>query len=77
MVENLKVIMYWFGDISGLVVNDSKSKIMPIGEVENMEQIKSVWRCNVGMIPTNYLGAPPEAGYKCRQLWIDTIERFR
>lgn len=35
--DNLKVIMFWFGQISGLQIDEKKSKIIPGGQASNIQ----------------------------------------
>lgn len=42
-VDNLKAIILWFGAVSGLKINERKSRIFPISENQDMEQLKQIW----------------------------------
>ncbi|RVW35544.1 DDT domain-containing protein DDR4 [Vitis vinifera] len=42
----------------GLKVNLDKSKLFPVGNVENVEELASDLGCKVGSLPSTYLGMP-------------------
>ncbi|RVX00191.1 hypothetical protein CK203_026719 [Vitis vinifera] len=44
--------------ISSLKINLSKSKLIPIGRVEDLEELAFEIGCKVGVLPTTYLGLP-------------------
>ena len=48
----------WFEVVSGLKVNLSKSEIILVGRVENMEGFAIKLGCRIGSLPTTYLGLP-------------------
>ena len=48
----------WFEVVSGLKVNLSKSEIIPVGRVENVEGLAAELGCSVGSHPSMYLGLP-------------------
>lgn len=77
MVENLKEIVFWFGEVSGLVVNEAKLKIFPIADATKLTQATVVWDYEATNLPDKYLGAPLAVGCKCKHAWQDLVERFR
>ena len=46
----------WFEAFSGLRINLSKSEIIPVGKVSNVETLAVELGCGVGSLPTTYLG---------------------
>ena len=48
----------WFEAFSGLKINLNKSEIIPLGRVDNMEELAAELGCGVGSLPTKYLGLP-------------------
>ena len=46
----------WFEAISGLRINLDKSEILPVGRVENLENLALEAGCKVGRLPSSYLG---------------------
>ena len=56
----------WFEALSGLKINLSKSALLLVGSVENSQSLALELGCNVGSLPTTYLGC----------LWVrDTTPR--
>ena len=47
-----------FEAFSRLRINLSKSKIIPVGTVSNVETLAIELGCGVGSLPTTYLGLP-------------------
>lgn len=62
--------------MSGLRINISKSEIIPIGEVENIDLLASFFGGKVIRLPASYLGLPLGARFKSKALWNPVIERF-
>lgn len=73
----LKAIVFWFGEILGLKVNDNKSKFLPITNSTCISREKGLWECVTASCPETYLGAPLGAGYKSKQVWDKLLERLR
>ncbi|RVW14188.1 hypothetical protein CK203_102223 [Vitis vinifera] len=56
----LSWILAWFDASSGLKINLDKSVLIPVGEVEEIEEMAMELGCKVGFLPTVYLGLPLE-----------------
>ena len=54
----LRIVLIWFEVGTGLKINLSKSKLVPVGVVHNIELLLSVLGCKQGSIPMKYLGLP-------------------
>ena len=67
----------WFEALSGLKINLNKSKIIPIGTVDNVEELASELGCKVGSFPMSYLGLPIGDKHKALGVWDSIEERFR
>ena len=52
------LVLMWFEAFSGLKINLSKSEIIPMGRVDNVELLASELGCGVGSLPPMYLGLP-------------------
>ena len=79
-IEQLKYlswILMWFEALSSLKINLNKSEIIPIGTVDNVEELASELGCKVGSFPTLYLGLPLGAKHKALGVWDLIEERFR
>ena len=66
----------FFEAITGLKVNGSKSEIVPVGDVGNLNVLVHVLCCRVGSLPMTYLGMPLGAHYKDSLIWNPIIEKI-
>jgi len=57
-----------------LRINLAKSEIVPVGEVEDVEELASILGCRVSSLPMKYLGLPLGASYKASSIWNGVIE---
>ncbi|RVW82388.1 40S ribosomal protein S9-2 [Vitis vinifera] len=62
---------------SGLRINLDKSVLIPVGEVEDIEELAVELGCKIGMLPTVYLGLPLGAHHKAVSIWDGVEERMR
>ena len=79
-IEQLKYLSWiqmWFEALSRLKMNLNKSEIIPIGTVDNVEELSSELGCKVGSFPTSYLGLPLGAKHKALGVWDFIEERYR
>ena len=72
----LSWILMWLEAISGLKINLNKSEILPVGRVENVEELALELGCKVGALPSSYLGLPLGAAHKLVAVWDGVEERF-
>ena len=63
------MVLIFFKAITGLRVNGSKSEIVPVGDVENLNVLARVLCYKVGSLPMTYLGMPLRAHYKDSSIW--------
>ena len=63
-IKFLSWTLTWFEAVLGLKIDLNKSEIIPIGPVTNMEELASKLGCEVGSVPTFYLGLPLGAKHK-------------
>ena len=78
--ENLTFLSWtlaWFEAASGLRINLAKSKLILVGEVEEIEEMAVELGCRVGSLPTVYLGLPLGAYHKTPSMWDGVEERMR
>ena len=73
-LKYLSWILMWFEALSGLKINLNKSEIIPIGPVDNVEELAKELGCK---FPTSYLGLPLGAKHKAVGVWDSIEERFR
>ena len=69
--------LMWFEAYSGLKINLSKSEIILVGRVDNIEMLASELGCGVGSLPTTYSGLPVGAPHRAMGVWDTIEERFR
>ena len=73
----LSWILLWFEAISSQRINLEKSLILPIGNVENLEDLPMELGCRVGELPSTYLGLPLGMRHNSLQFCDWVKERFR
>ncbi|RVW68530.1 hypothetical protein CK203_065548 [Vitis vinifera] len=63
-------------DNGRLKVNLDKNELIPMGNVENGEELASELGCKVGSLPSTYLGMSLGAPFKSVAVWDGVEERF-
>ena len=59
MLENLKCILMWYEQVSGMRINFHKSEMVPINlEADEVHRLAHIFSCPVGKFPIKYLGIP-------------------
>jgi len=66
---NLRGILLWFEAISGLRVNRTKSSILLVVQVDNIQLLEGVLGCTTDTFPTSDLGLPLGAKFKYISIW--------
>jgi len=74
--RDLRCLLLCFEAVSGLRINLSKSKIVPINEVGDVDELASILGCNVASLPLKYLGLPLGAKYKDSYTWNNIVEKM-
>jgi hypothetical protein len=72
---NLQCPFLCFDAVLGLKINLSKSEIVPIDDVGDVEGLASILGCRVAYLPMKYLGHPLGAPYKASTIWNGIIEK--
>jgi hypothetical protein len=73
-IQYVRLILLCFEAVSGLRVNLGKSKLIAIGEVDNIGALANILGCSVAALPMKYLGLPLGATYKATSMWNGVIE---
>ena len=73
----LSWILVWFEAASGLKINLAKSEVIPVGEVEDIDELAVELGCKVGAFPSVYLGLPLGAKHKTMAMWDGVEARMR
>ena len=76
-LTHLGWILAWFEAASGLRINLAKSELIPVGEIDNIEEMAVELGCRVGSLPVKYLGLPLGARHKALSMWDGVEERMR
>ncbi|KAJ9681941.1 hypothetical protein PVL29_018030 [Vitis rotundifolia] len=76
-LTHLSWIFFWFGAASGLKINLAKNEIIPIGEVEEVDEMVVELGCRVGQLLAVYLGLPLGALNKAASMWDGVEEKVR
>jgi hypothetical protein len=61
-----------FEAVLGLNVNLAKSKLVPIGNVDNVNGLIGILGCGVASLPLKYFGLP----LKAKSIWDKVIEKI-
>ncbi|XP_026412651.1 uncharacterized protein LOC113308124 [Papaver somniferum] len=73
---NLFSTLKCFEYIAGLKVNNSKTRLVAIGEVPDISDWAKEFGCATDYIPFMYLGMPLGAKYPSTSIWYPIIEKF-
>ena len=65
-----------FEEVSRLRINLRKSKLVPIGEVHNLEALVGLLGCGQSSLPLKYLSLPLGAKFKDLSVWNPILERI-
>ena len=76
-VTHLCWLLMWFEAMSRLKINLEESEVIPIGEVDLLEELACEIGCKVGKLPSFYLGLPLGASHKFVAVWDGVEERFQ
>ncbi|RVW77229.1 putative mitochondrial protein [Vitis vinifera] len=71
------LVTYVVEAMSGLRINLEKSELIPVGRVENIDDLAWDFGCRVGSLLSTYLGMPLGAPFKSVTKWDGVEERFR
>jgi hypothetical protein len=74
-ISNLRYVFSWFEVCSGLKINLSKSEIVSVGDVPNIEDIREILGCKLALLPMKYLGLPLGANFKDNSIWNSVLEK--
>ncbi|KAL6348571.1 hypothetical protein AAG906_016083 [Vitis piasezkii] len=76
-LTHLSWILFWFEAALRLKINLDKSEVIPVGEVEEVNEMAVEIGCRVGQLPTIYLGLPLGAPNKATSVWDGVEEKVR
>jgi hypothetical protein len=55
----------------------AKSKLVPVGNVDNVDGLSGIFGCGVSSFPFEYLGFLLGGSYKPESIWNDAIKKIR
>ena len=76
-LKYLSWILMWYEALSGLRINLNKSEILPVGSVDNVQELAIELGCGIGSLSSSYLGLPLGANHKALGVWDTVEDRFR
>jgi hypothetical protein len=75
-LRHLGSISLLFEAVSGLKVNLTKSNLIPVGNIDQVERLADIIGCGIACLPAKYLGLPLGASYKSTYIWDGVIEKI-
>jgi hypothetical protein len=72
----LRVVLLCFEAVSGLKINLAKSVLVPVGDVDNVDELANIMECGVSSLPLKYLGLPLGACFKAKSIWDGILEKI-
>jgi len=70
------VLFLCFEAVSGLKIHLAKSVMVPVGYVDNMDELARILGCGVSSLPSKYLGLPLGAPFKTKSIWDDVVGKI-
>uniref|UniRef100_A0A2N9H5P7 Reverse transcriptase domain-containing protein n=1 Tax=Fagus sylvatica TaxID=28930 RepID=A0A2N9H5P7_FAGSY len=72
----LKGVFIWFQAVFGLKINLSKSELVPVGNVPDVNVLAGILGCRISALPLMYLGLPLGASFKKKSIWDAVVEKM-
>lgn len=70
------MLLLFFKVVSGLKVNLSKSFLVLVGNVNNVDELSGILGCGTSPLPLMYIGIPLGASYKAKAIWDGIMEKM-
>jgi len=70
------MLLLSFEAVSGLKINLDKSVLVPVGIVDNMDDLAGILGCEVSSLPLKYLGLPLGALFKAKSSWDEVVGKI-
>jgi hypothetical protein len=70
-ISYLDALLVCFEAVSGLKVNMSKSSLIPVGSLDDVDRLAGNLGCGIADLPLKYLGLPLGASFKLKAIWRD------
>jgi hypothetical protein len=72
----LSALFLCFKIVSSLRINLAKSKLVPVGNVDNVDGLAGIFGCGVSSLPFEYLGFLLGGSYTPESIWNDAIKKI-
>jgi len=72
----LRLLFLSFEAVLGLKINLAKSVLVPVGYVDNMDELAGILGCGVCSLPLKYLGLQLGAPFKAKSSWDEVVGTF-
>jgi hypothetical protein len=70
-ISYLGALLVCFEAVSGLKVNLTKSSLIPVGSLDDVDQLAGNLGCGTVDLPLKYLSLPLGASFKLKAIWRD------
>ena len=70
-INYMGALLVCFEAVSGLKVNLTKSPSVPVGSLDDVDQLAGCLGCGTADLPLKYLSLPLEASFKLKAIWRD------
>jgi hypothetical protein len=75
-LHHLCCLFLCFKVVSSLKINLVKSELVPVGNVNNVEDLVCILGCRVSSLTMKYLGFPLGASYKAKSFRDGVVEKI-
>ena len=75
-ILHIRLLLLCFQAVTGLKVNVAKSKMVPIGKVNNVHALVEILGFRVRTLPMTYLGMPLGGSHKSPSIWNSILEKI-
>jgi hypothetical protein len=72
----LRLLFLSFEAVSGLKIHLAKSVLVPMGHVDNIDELAGILGCGVSSLPLKYLGLPLGAPFKAKSSWDEVVGKI-
>ncbi|XP_065626478.1 uncharacterized protein LOC112004942 [Quercus suber] len=73
---HIRMLLICFTAVIGLKFKVTKSEMVSVGEVNNLDELAKVLGCKIGALPMTYLGMPFELSNKSSFIWNLILEKL-
>jgi hypothetical protein len=72
----LRALFLCFEAVFGLKINLAKSELVPVGNVENVDELADILGYGVSSFPMKYLGLSLGAFFKVKSIWDGVMKKI-